>query len=202
MSSKWNLIKEWPSTMCVIGRPNSGKTTAMRNLLKDYWQYFDYAIVFSPTIHNGDYNFLGKKGIFLSPMDFDEKIAKIIMEQKKNILQGNLLRVVVIFDDCASLIRSSKALNYLINTHRHWLCNVWFAAQDIKDIQPRLRSLCKYCIFFRPSGERDIKELYSCYFQCMNSYRTFRSWLINKFQEKYVFCFVDTLLDTRKFYKC
>lgn len=201
-----------PSIISVSGSNGSGKTYFIRYLLKSFNTQIHKILVFSNTAEfNGDYNFEGntrqdanlrEKVIIFSPIDYAEKIEKIMSIQKKNIQDGIRNNIFMIFDDVAGSVKDSKILKTLISQNRHFNITVVFSIQYINLTATYLREISYYDIIFELKTENSLRACYNNYFA--NDYDNYAQFKknIKKILQRYHFFFADRIAGTKQIMVC
>ena len=195
---------QFPFSMAIFGRPRSGKSYFIKYLLNSYRDKYDHVVLISPTVFNGDYDFLKDRSHTMSNTnDFNDKI-KLIMDKQKHYKQqfGHCNRIILIFDDCAGLIKESKVITNLMSSYRHFNCSVLFVGQYVFNVQSVLRDICTYAVIFNQNNRKSLKECYDSYFGHINTFNEFKDWFCNALCQKYTFCFVNNDSLVRTFMRC
>lgn len=155
-----NLLSP-PFSLLMNGKPGSGKSTTLLNLLQFYQGYFDNIYIWSPTIYldeswktvmeNEMIDNLKEDNIFKR---YREKDLKNIMKQLKNInkqrKQNEKARTLFIFDDIINELprRTLDTFNKLLFNHRHYGISHITLSQKYKSFPPKMRTsafgLCLY----------------------------------------------------------
>lgn len=147
------------SSNIIISKRNSGKTKLVLNLIKYYFDKYNYDIIylFSKTaLFNKDWSFIDKKYI----SDLDENILqKIIKYQKNNITKNKNINIIIIFDD-VKLTSISKSLSDLFSIGRHYNITILLSVQFPRLIvSPLIRSNIDY-LFFSQLNNNTLHTIY------------------------------------------
>lgn len=150
-----------PFSLLMNGKPGSGKSTTLLNLLNFYKGYFDNIFIWSPTIYLDEswkiaikdkmIPGLKKENIFRS---FKETELKNIMKQIKRVnkqkKQMDKVRTLFIFDDIINELprKTITSFNKLLFNHRHYMISHITLSQKYKSFPPKMRTsafgLCLY----------------------------------------------------------
>jgi ABC-type dipeptide/oligopeptide/nickel transport system ATPase subunit len=169
----------------VCAKRGSGKSQLVKYLLHNYYKKFDKIIIISAT---EKINQFYQRMPFIDPKfiydKYDESFIKALMKSmaqvNKGLLKGNpkMKHVLLILDDiCSSFnTHSSKTLEELFTTGRHYGLAVVIVQQYINSIPPVVRTNCDYiCVsqmnkqgldllaqqyLFGNIEEKDFKKLY------------------------------------------
>ncbi len=201
--------------MILVGRPGSGKTNFMINLIKGsrkngerkgLKKLFHNIIVCSPSIASLKNNIF--KGIDESKMfeDFNLDFINFVQEITE-IDSAAGLKTLVICDDVGTQLRKDanveKAYMQLAFNRRHRGLNLITTVQSYKNLPVGLRTSASHLVLFRPSNQ---KEVISVWEEVLGpipkqELNRFFEWV---FAKKYAFLFVDmslTLSNKFIFYK-
>jgi hypothetical protein len=150
-----NWIKEKTgSTLSIIGKSKSGKTTLLRKILKNVPK--DVITVFiSPNLQNEIYEGITKK--FVHSYVFDSRIIKLI--QKIQQKTKNHYRFLIVFDDVIDQ-KNSAVIIKLFLILRNSLINTIISLQSPLLLNKLIRGNCNYTICGKLSGEESIIDLY------------------------------------------
>ena len=129
-------FKKVAQVVLLLGRPNSGKSVAIRYLVVKNSlpprSIFQFGICFTRTKFNSDYAFLPKEAVISG---YDEEVLKTYLEGLEKVKEHGkkVPPNFVIFDDLMGLL--SKNDPFLINffgTHRHTNTSIFLATQHLK----------------------------------------------------------------------
>jgi hypothetical protein len=203
MGSKRGIIPDQPCAMCFCGLSKSGKSTLLKNTLKDknlLGGYFHTIIMMSPTA-DADTTItealkLPKENIITN---FEEEdLLEIIEAQRAKIKKegynkvAKTGRILIIFDDCISHRKflKSKTMIDLTATVRHLLISVVFLIQSY-------RMVCRPCrinlrgIAFFESNRNETDVLIDEEGPPMLKNNEFRDMINYANGEKYNFLFIN-----------
>lgn len=142
-----------PFIISLYAPPGSGKTTAVRSIVRHYAHHFSHVVVIccSPSIYE-DYDFVPEQYIYTM---FDEQIlANLIQYQYDNECPPGLL----ILDDCIAQINfRSQVVRQLLTTFRHINLSVIFCSQKIKAGSTKMRDYSSFNLVFKQPNIRSMK---------------------------------------------
>lgn len=141
-----------PFSLLINGKPGSGKSTVLMNILDWYDGYFDNIFIWSPTIAidiswkeflNKHKDTVKKENVFKAYYDKD---IKEIMKQIKKANKGkknypDKVKTLFIFDDIITELprRQLGDFNKLLFNHRHYGISHITISQEYKSFPPKMR---------------------------------------------------------------
>lgn len=162
--------------MIIVGRPGSGKSYLLNNIMKQLYVNFDACIGMSPTKSSRDmFSQWMPESCIYDQYDAD-KIIEIVDVMKK--LYDNDLepRIAVLLDDCMfdQKIMKSEAMRYIHMNGRH--LNICFInlVQYIVDVPKPLRAVINYVICTNESRPSALHALYDNFFNSFDTFADFR----------------------------
>lgn len=146
-----------PHTLILLGQKRCGKTNWCLNALKNaqlYNQHFINIAVFSPNGDQFDQSVIGNQQYVFTSFT-DEKLKSVIdlaLENKQNGDDlGQTWETLLIIDDAmGSDILKSRYFKSLMSRHRNINMSIWFAIQDLVEMNNRLRGLFDVAIVWPP----------------------------------------------------
>jgi Cdc6-like AAA superfamily ATPase len=165
-------------TFAFFGRRGSGKTIALKNIVRDIRKRFTDVYLFSETAHyqEDEYNFVPKSNKF-EGMKM-EVVEKIFQEQQQKILEKGkkskkIPTPLLIFDDCINdkLVRTSPIFSKIFVSGRHMKISCIVLSQSMggKAGLPLVaRSNLDACLCFYLHAEYDRELLVSQYLSIKN----------------------------------
>lgn len=198
-NAKWadleGLISH-PFTMNILAPSRSGKSVVITNLLynKDFnfKKRFDRIIFISPTI------------LIDSSLEFareDEDIVKIHEERYLDNLDSVIENIfekqkedpeestLLIIDDCAMYLKSSKTLAYGTTKNRHYNMSMIITSQAYKKIDPVIRNNATHWLLFKTHVQKEQDHLEEDF----NGFPEFLKFFKEATSVPYSFLFADML---------
>lgn len=142
-----------PFIVALYAPPGSGKTTAVKSIVRHYATTWNHIVVVccSPSLYN-DYDFIPQE--YIHSVYEDETLMKLIRYQYENDFPPGL----IIFDDCiAQMNFRSKVVRTLLTTYRHLNLSVIFCSQKIMAGSTEMRDYANFNLVFRQPNNRTIK---------------------------------------------
>lgn len=214
MSKKTNnqvIIKEFNlndikpnSKLVIIGKPGSGKSTLIKDMLKSFRHLFPVAKIFSGTEDNNHFY----SGIYPDHFIFseytEEEIEKFIERQKKCI--GEKVanpKCVLTIDDCSDDPKFFKRplFQKIYKNGRHWEMLFILALQYGLDIPPVIRTNIDYTFIFREPQEKIRKSLYENYASMVGSYSDFCD-IMDQITEEYTALVINNRVQSNNISDC
>lgn len=182
--------------MMLCGKPKSGKTTFLINLLarknKFYNKKFDKVFVFSPSIFSGNLeeNPFDKLPEHQKHRDLDS-LDEIIQS-----LYGSDEKILFILDDIQSEIKG-KVLNtllHLINNRRHYTSkgiSIIITTQVYNQIPLKIRKGVSHIVFWSSKNKKEINSIHEEYLSFLGD-KELRKILNFIWQTTHDFLFIST----------
>lgn len=175
---KWDPQTVKPaSTILLVGRRGTGKSTVLRDLAWNFAQrdIIDLAIGMSPTEESSESlsSFLPKTLIFDEYRE--DKIAALMASQKAAWKRGHGPHVLLFLDDCAydKTVFKSKTMRELFMNGRHRRIGLIFAMQYVMDMPPDIRSNCDVVIAARDPIHSSREKMHKSFFGLFRTYDEF-----------------------------
>ena len=168
-----------PRIFVIVGRCGSGKSVAMRCILKDCAQkgLFAFGRVYTSTKQmNTEWSsIIPSKHIFDNYSDahlkqYINKLKEWKIKNKKPLPPSFL-----IFDDLLAVMNiHSPLLKWFFSVHRHWNITIFLSSQHlVSSVSTMLRTLTDYAIVFANRFKRDRKQLCAAFGQLLEDENDF-----------------------------
>ena len=160
------------TVVSLVGKMGSGKTEAIKSLVyagtkAGVWKY---AVVFCPTKWTGSYDWLPEHARFKftgkgeKVLSIFEKISAYRAKCAKEGKTPNMVRGVLILDDCAGLSQrlfyQPRWLSAFVTCRHHGPLDIINAVQYFTSLPPAIRNLTTHAILFNTMGYNVVKALY------------------------------------------
>lgn len=142
-----------PFIIALYAPPGSGKTTAVKSIVRHYANHFNHIVVVccSPSIY-ADYDYIPENYIYT--MYSNKLIANVIDYQHSNGYPPGLL----ILDDCIAQIDfKSEEIRTVLTTFRHLNLSVIFCSQKIMAGSTEMRDYASFNLVFKQPNIRTMK---------------------------------------------
>lgn len=181
-------------SFCLItSKRASGKSVLVRHLIKYMFEKYEYDVImmFSDTSQfTDDYKFIDKNLMFKTD-ELEEKIAKVLKIQEKNIKKDNIVNVMIILDDIKIHAKSKELIN-LSTMGRHFKITVILSSQYPKMlVSSGIRNNLSY-VFFSDLGETALRAIYESIHVKYN-FRKFDEF-VNENNHDYQFILYDGMI--------
>lgn len=193
------------SKVALIGKPGSGKSTAIADICWQFKDLIPVGQVFSGTeTENGFY-----QNFFPAPFIieyYDEKrLLKFLIRQRdqsRQLMEAKVKKVdenqqpnpkaLLILDDLADQGCFDRRLfKTIFKMGRHWHMLVILALQNALDMKPHLRQTVDYLVLFKEMQKKPLEKLYSEYAGCVPTVDEFRQIMQTINKEKYTALVID-----------
>lgn len=163
----------FPSTTLFVGRPGSGKTNALMNLLmgKNFWfGFYDKIYLCGPTVENDklyqNIN-VSKEQIVTKQEDFLPKLEEWVEQQTQNVKRdpANAPKCLFIFEDITSFYHTLQAkpvFTRCFNQIRHLKSSAVAMVHKLKAFNRTCR-MCAQHILAWPVNQSEVVQLYEDY---------------------------------------
>jgi hypothetical protein len=182
-----NILKADRDTYLLIGPSFAGKSFLLTSLLKYFLLhgYLESGIVFSPTLHNGQYNFIPEAQRF--PRYIKEVLLAFVDGLREHIKNtGNMPRVFVVFDDLLGMMDERKPyMQNFLATYRQYGITLFITTQYINAITPMVKTQATIACMFRVTGKKDMVKLYEQFGSAFDDWKQFEKFMEKYFREKY-----------------
>lgn len=196
-------------TVIFSGKTNSGKSTQLRDVLKEKADIFDYAYCISETetINKCFSNHIPKN---LIDREYKQsKLEKVVEFQRKNWIKSDKKsRMVLIMDDCMSdkKFLYHKVIRKLFLEARHYGILFLLCTQYFMDVPKGLRANVEYVSFGPDNNIETRKNMYKTFFGFFPTFKEFDT-IFKKYTSNYSVIFIKPagrsyeIKDNMYFYK-
>ena len=188
------VFPKTPQCMLFIGKPSSGKSFAVKNILYQYLKdsYYKFGIVVSPTAElSGDFDFLPDHCIWNK---YDQKRLLTYVDKFKKYRKDNAGKLpppsFILFDDCLGSINFyDPDLSNFLAIYRHYNLSIYFVSQYLSGFgsSTLLREVTTASFVFQTQFENSLKVLYKAFGGILGDYDEFKA-LVQKVGEKKHHC--------------
>ena len=182
--------------MGLFGKPKSGKTTFLINLLakknRFYNQKFDLIHIFSPSIFSGNlknnpFDALPESQKHTDVSELDEIVSE---------LYGSDDKVCLVFDDVQAELTGPILNTFLdlVNNRRHYTSqgiSIILCSQVYNQINLKIRKGLSHIVFWSSKNKKEIKSLQDEYLSFLDD-KELRTILNHVWQKKHDFLFLST----------
>lgn len=191
------------SKITIIGKPGTGKSTLIKQLLYSKRDLIPVGVVFSGSEESN--NFYSKifPQLFIYSK-YEKNVIESLKERQKLAKQFcHDSWAVLIMDDCMddTKIFSDVIMVDLFKNSRHWNLLSIFANQYVLDFKPALRSSIDGVFIFREPILINREKIYKNFASIIPSYRQF-SELMDKYTNDYSCLYIDNQGQTNDWTKC
>jgi hypothetical protein len=178
--------------MIIDGKPNSGKTTMLLNMLKKtknkdtLYHKFDKVFLFSASLHT-----IGVKLKLPDERMFDtlEELSEILDELRD---QEEKEQVLIIIDDLISDINNSEVFTKMVYNRRH-ICgsiSIIITTQVYNKLPLSIRKAADNLVIFTTTNKKELESIYQEYVN--TSREEFNEIVKYSFQNNHDFLFIKT----------
>lgn len=163
------------SKIVAIGKPGSGKSVLIKDIVRTFAHKFPAAVVFSGTEDNNSYYKEMFDDLFIYP-EYSEDVMKAIYNRQK-LAQAKCKnpKLMLIIDDCSDdpkLFRRPLFQKFF-KMGRHWDIMIILALQYCHDIPPTIKSATDVVFIYNEPTEENRKRIYKNYATITGSYHDF-----------------------------
>ncbi len=164
-TQNFNNPSQGGSKIVVIGKPGTGKTTLITDLLYHKKHIFPVGMIFSGTEDsNGHYSKMFPPSFVYNKLDL-EKLEDYIKRQK--LAKQHLPNPwsVLLLDDCTDDPRvfNNPLFQGLFKNGRHWKMLFILSLQHCMDVKPVIRTNVDCCFILRETNLKNRKALWENY---------------------------------------
>jgi len=192
------------SKVVVIGKPATGKSTVIRDIIKAHAHHFPVAKVFSGTEENNHFyeEMFPSLNIF---SEYSEEEMENFVKRQKLAMRDNPEnpRALLILDDCSDDPKffARPLFQKFYKNGRQWEMMFILALQYGMDIRPVIRTNIDYTFIAREPNEKNRKAIYENYATIVGSYQDFCD-VMDQLTEDYHFLVINNRIQSNDISKC
>jgi hypothetical protein len=198
-----NSIK-YNSKIVIIGKPATGKSVLIRDIVKANRHLFPVAKVFSGTEENNHFYAEMFPELYIFP-EYDEKEMENFAKRQKLAMRNNPDNPngLLIADDVSEDPKffNRPLFQKFFKNGRQWEMMFILALQYGMDIRPVIRTNIDYVFIFREPNEGNRKKLYSNYAGIIGSYQDFCD-IMDQITEDYTALVIDNRKQSNNLSDC
>ena len=136
------------------GPTASGKTSVMKNVLKNYIKLFDMVIVFSGSYFEFEFLDCGIPKEYHKPIN-EVKIRAVIEALTKIKDSGNVVNTLLVFDDTTGNLdlAHSKLMDRIVTQCRHFNCSTFFSCHWLSKLSRTILESANFFFVLNSSRE-------------------------------------------------
>ncbi len=192
------------SKIVIIGKPATGKSTLIRDIVKAYSHVFPVAKVFSGTEENNHFYSEIFPELYIHS-EYDEKEMENFAKRQKLAMRNNPNnpKGLLIVDDCSDDPKffHRPLFQKFYKNGRQWEMMFILALQYGMDIRPVIRTNIDYVFIFREPNERNRKALYENYAGIIGNYSDFCD-VMDQLTEDYTAVVIDNRKQSNDISEC
>lgn len=179
-----------PFFMVACGKSMKGKSHFIKFLITDRFKQgkLKFALVFTTTKFNKDYDFLPEKSIMEG---YDEEILEQYVNNLKQVREkeGKVEPNVIIFEDCVGILNNqTNFFTNWVSMCRHLNTSVILSGQYLlgrNAISPICREQITHCLMFQSRTKRTIEALYNSFGGLFDSEKLFKEYFFQATKQPY-----------------
>jgi len=192
------------SKIVVIGKPATGKSTVIRDIVKAFRHMFPVGKVFSGTEENNHFYSKMFHELYVFP-EYNETEMENFVKRQKLSMRNNPEnpKGLIIVDDCSDDPKffHRPLFQKFYKNGRQWDMMFILALQYGMDIRPVIRTNIDYTFLFREPNERNRKALYENYATIIGSYQDFCD-VMDQLTEDYTAIVIDNRKQSNNISDC
>ena len=167
---------KYNSKIVIIGKPASGKSILIRNMIQVFKHLFPVAMIFCGSEENNHFYSEMFPELFIQP-EYDEKYMEDFAKRQKLAMRDHSIipKGILIVDDCSDDPKffNRPLFQKFFKRGRHWEMMFILALQYGMDIKPVIRTNIDYIFIFREPNDRNRKAIYDNYAGIVGNYTDF-----------------------------
>jgi len=159
----------------IIGKPGSGKSFLIRDIIRTFAHVIPVAMIFSGS---EEYNhFYGEMfpDLYIRPEYIEEDMKMLEDRQKKVMASSTNPTALLVIDDCADDTKIFKRPQFQrhFKNSRHWQVLTLLGLQYCNDIPPTIKTSVDFAFIFREPNDVNRKRIYDNYAGIIGNYNDF-----------------------------
>ena len=202
-TENFNNKEQGGSKIVIIGKPGTGKTTLITDLLYHKKHIFPTAMVFSGTEDsNGHYSKLFPPSFVYNKLDLDS-IENFIQRQKASKQHIHNPWSVLLLDDCTDDPRvfTNPIIQGLFKNGRHWKMLFILSLQYCLDVKPVIRTNVDGCFILRETNLKNRKSLWENYAGVIPDFSQFCD-IMDQITDDYTALYINNTGQSNKLEDC
>lgn len=192
------------SKIVIIGKPATGKSTVIRDIVKTVRHIFPIAKIFSGTEENNHFYSQMFPDLYIFGEYSEEEMENFVKRQKLSMHNNpENPKGLIIVDDCSDDPKffHRPLFQKFYKNGRQWEMMFILALQYGMDIRPVIRTNIDYVFLFREPNERNRKALYENYAGITGTYQDFCD-LMDQLTEDYTAIVIDNRKQSNDLSEC
>lgn len=191
------------SKIVVIGKPGTGKTTLITDLLYHKKHIFPVGLIFSGTEDsNGHYSKMFPKSFVYPKLEMD-KLESFIQRQK--LAKQHIANPwsILLLDDCTDdpRIFNNPIFQGLFKNGRHWKTLFILSLQYCLDVKPVIRTNVDGCFILRETNLKNRKSLWENYAGVIPDFSQFCD-IMDQITDDYTALYINNTGQSNKLEDC
>ena len=192
------------SKIVIIGKPATGKSVLIRDIVKMFRHVFPVAKIFSGTEENNHFYAEIFPDLFIHP-EYDEKEMENFANRQKLAMRNNSenSKGLIIIDDCSDDPKffNRPLFQKFYKNGRQWDMMFILSLQYCMDIRPVIRTNIDYTFIFREPNEKNRKSIYENYAGIIGNYSDFCD-IMDQLTEDYTALVIDNRKQSNELSEC
>lgn len=192
------------SKIVVIGKPATGKSTVIRDIIKVFRSEFPVAKIFSGTEDTNHFyaSMFPELNIF---SEYNEDEMEQFVKRQRLAMRDNPSnpKALLVVDDCSDDPKffNRPLFQKFYKNGRQWAMMFILALQYGMDIRPVIRTNIDYTFIFREPNEKNRKAIYENYATIIGTYADFCD-VMDQLTEDYTAVVIDNRKQTNNISEC